>query len=340
MPAHTRFDLVDLRLFLHVTDTGSITAGAKLSHLALASASARIRGMEDALGVPLLDRLHSGVKPTKAGLAVAHHARLVLQQLDRMQDEIDDYAGGMAGKVRLLSNTAAITDYLPEALATFLNAHPAIDVELEERTSHAIVSQLLSQAADLGIVADSTDTSQLETRPFRRDRLVLVVPAHPARLESASAQNEERRGTGFARPQASPPRGGNGLHAVSLDGGGITFLQALTHGFVGLDEDSALHQHLTLQAERLGLRMHTRIRLRSFEAVCRMVEAGVGVAVVPAIAAERYAGAGKLRVLKLDDAWADRELLVCARRFADLSAPALKLVEALCSSGASRLLPI
>jgi DNA-binding transcriptional LysR family regulator len=165
MPATLRFDLVDLRLFLHVIDTGSITAGSKLSHLALASASARIRGMEDGLGVPLLERLRGGVKPTKAGLAVAHHARLVLQQIERMHGEIDDYAGGMAGKVRLLSNTAAITDYLPQALADFLNSHPAIDVELEERPSHLIVSQLLGQVADLGIVADSADVSSSNPGP-------------------------------------------------------------------------------------------------------------------------------------------------------------------------------
>jgi DNA-binding transcriptional LysR family regulator len=256
-----------------------------------------------------------------------------------MHGEIDDYAGGMAGKVRLLSNTAAITDYLPEALAAFLNAHPAIDVELEERTSHAIVSQLLSQAGDLGIVADSTDTSQLETQPFRRDRLVLVtsLEGSPGRLKSSSMHSEGGRGTGFARPQAPSPRGGNGLHAVSLDGGGIQFADALHHDFVGLGEDSAMQQHLDQQAGRLGLRMRTRIRLRSFEAVCRMVEAGVGVAVVPAIAAQRYAGAGRLRILKLDDAWADRELLVCARKFADLSAPALKLVDALCATGAGQV---
>ncbi|WP_411884547.1 LysR family transcriptional regulator [Polaromonas sp. YR568] len=297
MPATLRFDLIDLRLFLHVIDTGSITAGSKLSHLALASASARIRGMEDGLGVPLLERLRAGVKPTKAGLAVAHHARLVLQQIDRMHGEIDDYAGGLAGKVRLLSNTAAITDYLPQALAAFLNAHPGIDVELEERPSHLIVSQLLAQVADLGIVADSADVSSLESKPFRRDQLALIVP----------------RSMSFGRQRQ------------------MAFAQALAHDFVGLDEDSALHQHLALQAERLGLRMRTRIRLRSFDAVCRMVEAGVGVAVVPAVAAERHAGAGKLRMLTLTDAWADRQLLVCARRFDQLSVPALKLVEALCA---------
>ncbi|SFU78826.1 DNA-binding transcriptional regulator, LysR family [Polaromonas sp. YR568] len=304
MPANTRFDLIDLRLFLHVIDTGSITAGSKLSHLALASASARIRGMEDALGVPLLERLRAGVKPTKAGLAVAHHARLVLQQIERMHGEIDDYAGGLAGKVRLLSNTAAITGYLPQALASFLNSHPAIDIELEERPSHVIVAQLLAQIADLGIVADSTNIANLESKAFRRDRLVLVVPA------AAS-------GKSFSRQRQ------------------IAFAEALAHDFVGLDEDSAMHQHLTLQAERLGLRMRTRIRLRSFEAVCRMVEAGVGVSVVPAIEAESHAGAGKLRILKLTDAWADRQLLVCARRFDQLSVPAIKLVEALCAPAPS-----
>ncbi|EJL86582.1 transcriptional regulator, partial [Polaromonas sp. CF318] len=216
MLAHIRFDLVDLRLFLHVVDTGSITAGSRLSHLALASASARIRGMEDALGVPLLERLRDGVKPTKAGLAVAHHARLVLQQVERMHGEIADYAGGLAGRVRLLSNTAAITDYLPQALADFLNTHPGIDVDLEERPSHLIVSQLLAQVAELGIVADSADVSSLESRPFRRDQLVLVTSDQSslARLTDSGTHGEGGRGTGFARPQAPPPQGGNRLHAV------------------------------------------------------------------------------------------------------------------------------
>ncbi len=294
-----RFDLVDLRLFLHVIDSGSITAGSRLSHLALASASARIRGMEDALRLTLLERSRAGVRPTRAGEAVAHHARLVLQQLERMHGELGDHAGGLAGKVRLLSNTAAITDYLPQALAAFLNAHPAIDIDLEEKPSHLIVSQLLARTADLGIVADSVELKSLEARPFRQDQLVLVAPA-------GGALGRARR---------------------------IRFADALGHDFVGLDEDSALQQHLNLQAARLGLRMRTRIRLRSFEAVCRMVSEKVGVAVVPAIAAARHAEEGRLRVLKLDDRWASRQLLVCARRFDELAIPAHKLVQALRAAG-------
>lgn len=295
MTTAPRFDLIDLRLFLNVIDSGSITAGCRLSHLALASASARMRGMEDAMGITLLERSRAGVTATKAGEAVAHHARLVLQQLERMHGELGDYAGGLAGKVRLLSNTAAITDYLPEALAAFLKAHPALDIDLEERPSHMIVSQLVNKAADLGIVADSTELFGLEARPFRQDRLMLVAPKGHAAAKARS----------------------------------IAFAQALKHDFVGLDEDSAMQQHLNLQAARLGLHMRTRIRLRSFEAVCRMVAEGVGLAVVPALAAARHAAGGRLKLVTLTDAWASRQLLVCARSFADLSPAALRLVEAL-----------
>ncbi|MES2946891.1 MAG: LysR family transcriptional regulator [Pseudomonadota bacterium] len=290
-----RFDLVDLRLFLHVIDSGSITAGSRLSHLALASASARIRGMENAIGMTLLERSRAGVSPTRAGEAVAHHARLVRQQLERMQGELGDHAGGLTGKVRLLCNTAAITDYLPAALAAFLNAHPAMDIDLEEKPSHLIVSHLLGRTADLGIVADSVALKGLEYRPFRQDQLVLIA-AKGSTL-------------GLARH--------------------IGFAEALSHDFVGLDEDSALQQHLNLQAAQLGLRMRTRIRLRSFEAICCMVVEKVGVAVVPALAAARHAKEGRLRILKLDDVWASRQLLVCTRRFDELSLPVRRLVESL-----------
>lgn len=301
-PRLDRFDLVDLRLFVNIADAGSITAGSRLSHLALASASARMRGMEDGLGLELFQRSRSGVVLTRAGEAVAHHARLVLQQLERLHGELGDHAGGLAGKVRLLSNTAAITDYLPQALAAFLKANPAIDIDLEERASHLIVAQLVGRGADLGIVADSVGLADLESQPFRRDRLVLIAA---------------RGGFGGLAPGARR----------------IAFAEALRHDFVGLDEDSAMQQHLNLQAGRLGLRMRTRVRLRSFEAICGMVEQGVGVAVVPAIAAERHAGRQRLRVLALEDGWADRELLICARRFDELSPPAQRLVEALSASG-------
>ncbi len=195
-----RFDLTDLRLFLHVAEAGSITAGAERAALALASASARIRGMEAAAGTALLQRGRRGVAPTPAGEAVLHHARLVLQQMERMRGELGDYARGLKGHVRILGNTAAVTEFLPEPLAEWLAAHPRIDIDLEERPSHAIVEAVAAGLADLGIVADMADGGAadggdgLERIPFRIDRLVLAVPrGHPL---AARRRDRLRRGAG------------------------------------------------------------------------------------------------------------------------------------------------
>src|SRR5687767_8108249 len=175
-----RFDLTDLRLFVNVVDTGSITTGAKRSHMALASASARVRGMEASTKVPLLVRGRRGIQPTAAGRTVAEHARVITHQLDRMFGELSAYARGMRGHVRVLSNTAAMTEFLPEALSKFLATHPNIDIELEERPSHEIVASVADGMADMGFVADRVDTGDLETFPFRLDRLVVVIPRNHA----------------------------------------------------------------------------------------------------------------------------------------------------------------
>lgn len=129
------FDLTDLRLFLHVAEAGSITGGAACSGLALASASARVRGMEEQAGVALLERDRRGVRPTPAGRALLHHARAVMGQVERMRGELGEYAHGLKGHVRLLANTAAMAEHLPEALAAFLAENPNVDVDLDERPS-------------------------------------------------------------------------------------------------------------------------------------------------------------------------------------------------------------
>ena len=196
-----RFDLIDLRLFLHVAETGSITHGAARANLALASASARIRGMEETLGVDLLERGRRGVRPTPAGEALVHHARVVLQQLERMKGELGDYARGLKGHVRVLSNTAAMTEFLPDALATYLADHPNIDIDLEERPSYEIVQAVAQGLADLGIVADGLDLGALETFPFRLDRLVAVVPRGHRAGQAPAARLPRYRRARLRRPQ-------------------------------------------------------------------------------------------------------------------------------------------
>jgi DNA-binding transcriptional LysR family regulator len=173
MKTSIRFDLVDLRLFLFVTEAASITHGAALAGTALASASERIRLMEESLGAPLLERVRS----TPAGAALAHHAQLIIQQLERMRGELSEYAEGLRGRVRLFANTTATAEFLPTALAAFLSQHPQIDIDLEERSSRDIVRAVAGNLADIGIVGDEVNPAkELQTFPFAEDRLVLIAP--------------------------------------------------------------------------------------------------------------------------------------------------------------------
>src|SRR5215212_6353399 len=170
-----RFDLTDLNLFRHVVEAGSITHGAARLHLATAAASARIRQLEESLGAPLLVRRRQGVSPTQAGRTLLQHARTILAQSERMRDDLAAYAGGLAGQIRVLSNTNALTEFLPETLSSFLAAHPHVNVDLEERLSDEIVGLIAQGVADIGIVAGTVDSGGLTTYPFRTDRFVLVV---------------------------------------------------------------------------------------------------------------------------------------------------------------------
>jgi DNA-binding transcriptional LysR family regulator len=160
-----RFDLTDLKLFVHIADSGSITAGAALMHLALPSASARVRGMEEALNVPLLQRGRRGAEPTEAGRTLLQHARIILRQVDDMQADLAQFATGLKGQVRLLCNTSAMTEFLPDALAAFLAAHPQLSINLEERLSRDIVQAVADGAADIGIITDAVDRAALQTFP-------------------------------------------------------------------------------------------------------------------------------------------------------------------------------
>lgn len=290
-----RFDLTDLRLFLCVVEAGSITRGAEMASLALPSASARLRGMEEVAGVSLLDRGRRGVSPTPAGSALAHHARLVLAQIDRMRGELGEFAGGLRGRIRILANTAAMTEFLPAALASWLANHPRVDIDLRERQSSDIVAAISGGHADIGIVSDAVDHGDLETLPFAVDRMVVVAPA----------------GSPFAGRRQ------------------VAFGETLDHPFVGLSAGSALQDYLAGHAARAGRQIVFRIRMRGFDGLCRMVAAGVGLGIVPETAAVRSQRLLDILAIPLSDAWATRRLLLCLRDRAALAAPARALLQAL-----------
>src|SRR6478672_11429690 len=288
-----RFDLSDLRLFRHVVEAGSITGGADRAHLALAAASTRIRNMEEALGAALLVRGRQGVTPTQAGRTLLQHARLILQQAERLREDLSAYAGGLAGQIRVLSNTNALTEFLPEALSSFLAAHRNVSVDLEERLSDEIVGMVAEGVADIGIVAGTVDASALETYAFRKDRFVLVV----AREHLLAGRSQ------------------------------VAFAEVLDHDFVGLDRARALQRLLAAKAVPSGRPLRLRVQLRSFDAVCRLVECGVGIGIVPETTARRVMGTMAIVPVALTDPWAVRELTICIRSFEELPPYARQLVE-------------
>ncbi|MGE4336027.1 MAG: LysR family transcriptional regulator [Pigmentiphaga sp.] len=290
------YDLIDLRLMLNVGETLNLTRAAERSFLSLPAASTRIRNLEEAFRAQLLLRHPKGVALTPAGEALLLHARTVFRQLECLHADLQPYAAGLKGTLRVLANTTATNAFLPAALSAFMARYPDVDIELEERLSREIVPAVQSGAADLGIVAGRVDTRGLEVWPLRQDELIVIAaPGYP-------------------------------LQHVA----GIQFADLLDqHRFVGINPVSAIQSFLDEIASSLGKRMSLRVRVGSFDAVCRMVEAGAGIAIVPRSCLERYAGHPGLRQVRLTDPWAVRELRLCLREGDLLPAFAGDFIEAL-----------
>lgn len=292
-----RFDLTDLRLFLAVVDAGSITHGAAEAGLSLAAASERLRDMETVGRVVLLERGRRGVTPTEAGEALAHHARAILQQMTRMRGELGEYAKGVRATVRVLANTAAMTEFLPDRLSVWMAANPQTDLDLKERQSGEIARSIAAGLADIGILFETTGTEGLTLRPFAVDRLV-VVAAHDHDLAA------------MAR---------------------VRFADLLDRHFIGL-ASGALQDHIDAQAAMTGARLKFRVKLRTFDGICRAAGNGAGIGIVPETAARRCRRSARIAVIRLADAWATRRLSVCARSEEDLTPPAASLFRHLASN--------
>ena len=271
-----RFDLTDLRLFVYVADSGTITAGAARAHMTVASASERIIGMESALNVPLLNRGRRTSTLTDAGHTLLRHARVVLAQMDRLHGDLDDFGHGVAGHVRILCNTAGAQEHLPAVLPAFLRKYPRVAIEIEEHPSHAIADALRMGTCDIGLLSDAEDLAGLHTRHIRADPLVAVVQrGHPL---AASRQ--------------------------------LALTDLLDTEFVGLNDRSALQRLIDAQARRLGARLRYRVRLGTLDAVCRMAGAGIGLGIVPQTAARRCASIDRLHRIPMADPWTRRQLLL------------------------------
>lgn len=281
-----RLDLFDLLLFLNIAECSSLTKGAARSAISLAAASTRIKNLEEFLGTRLLDRTSQGASLTMAGRALRDHARLVAKQVDLLKLEMRDFERGLRGQVRLFAHTTAFTDILPNALGGFLAAHADVRVEMREALSDDIIRSVTENEADIGVVAGPVQVGRLQARPFGSNRLVVVVPqGHP--LEGRDS---------------------------------VSFAETLAWPSISLPQSSALCQYMSRVAQQAGMAFAPRAQVGNFEGMCLMVEAGVGLAIVPISSVDRYKRLIKISSLPLDEPWAVREMRLVTRPEAELPA--------------------
>jgi len=273
-------DIDSLALFVRAAELRSLSKAAEASHIGVAAASRRIALLEHRFKTPLLDRSPRGVELTAAGVSLLAHAKALLVQLNDMNAEMTDHAAGRKGVLRLLANTSAMTETLPEDLASFGQANPDIRLVIQERWSGDILRSLLAGEADIGIIIDGARTEGLEVFPYRNDRLAVIAPIdHPLARDS-----------------------------------NWSFSDVLEYELVALEVGSSMMRLLTEQAIVLEKALRLRIQVRSFEVVCRMVQVGMGVGILPYEAAKVLAESMKLSVRPMNEPWAQRQVLVCVKK--------------------------
>lgn len=293
MAAH--FDLIDLRLMVHVAQTNSLTRGAAASHLSVPAASTRIKNLEESFSAKLLHRTSQGVTLTAPGQALVRHARHIIGHLEDLRGDLQDYALGTKGHLRVFANTTALSDLLPPVMRDYLLSHPNISIDLRERSSNVIVRAVTDGQVDIGIVAGSARNEFLEMIPYRSDRLVLVVPT--------------------GHPMADAPS--------------VSFAETLTLNHIGHHETSAIQALLRRVCDQLGRTLKLRIQAGNFETVCRMIEATIGVGILPESVARRHASSMSIAIVPLQDEWALRSLQICVRCLSSLPSFARDLVDML-----------
>jgi DNA-binding transcriptional LysR family regulator len=288
-----RYDLTSLEIFVAVADAANLTRAAEQQHLAVSAISKRITELEGLAGSRLLLRHARGVSLTPAGKSLLGHARQMLHLVERMKGDLCEYAGGLKGVVRLHANTSALVQFLPPELQAFLVRYPMIRLQIEERTGAAIVGAVGAGTADIGILGGDTPLGGLQSLRYHSDRLALAIPiGHP--LASRSC---------------------------------ISYAEALEHDFVAPHADSSLWALMTRYSQATGRSLEPSIQVSSFECICQLVECGLGIALLPERLLSSHVAAGRMLALRLEDEWADRQLVVVARDLENAPSPVRALID-------------
>lgn len=293
MPLSSRFDLQSLRLFIVVAELGSLTKAAERTCMTLSAVSKRIADLERSIDCTLLLRQPRGIELTPAGQGLLAHARQVVDRVNRMANEMSDYAAGVRGHVRIWANTSAVIQFLPADLESFLTDNPSVKVSLAERLSGDIVAAIANADADIGVFADNVLAQGIDKAVYRHDKLVLLVPnSHPlGSLEQ------------------------------------VAFADTLDFEYVGLNDRSSLLDRLLDAAFDADRALKLRFQVSSFDGICRMIEHGLGIGILPEAAVRTEILAAGLRAVNLTDAWASRTLWIGTRSRAALTPEAARLYD-------------
>jgi len=288
-----RIDILTLQLFVAIVEEQSIAKAAEKKHIAVSAVSRRISDMEEMLQVELLYRHSKGIEPTSAGYALLEHARIVLGNLAHLETELVGYRQGTRGHIRLFVNKSAILESLAQELGQFLVLHPMIRVDLEENISPQIVQAVMENRADLGIFGGNILAPDLQVFPYRQDRLVAIVTAD--------------------HPLAELPT--------------VRFSDLVDQEFISLEKGSSIDTLCVKAAAELGRQLKLRIRVSGFDALFHLVQARMGVGVVPLEITSGRLGLGELVAVPLDEPWAQRTLMLAVRDRTSLPPATRLLVE-------------
>jgi DNA-binding transcriptional LysR family regulator len=295
------YDLQTLRLFAAVVDARNIAHAAKACNIAASAISKRVNDLETDARVKLLYRLRDGVAPTDAGLALYRYAQQILALVGKLNVELGEHASGLKDRIRIWANTSAVTQFLPDDLMGFSGLYPDVLFHLTEETSAKNIAALNNGTCDVAIFSEHVAHDDIQTRVFRRDTLKVVVPA----------QHELA-----------------GRDRVSLS-------ETLAFDHVGLQEGSSLQAKVQREASERERSVRFRVQVLSFDGVRHMVEAGLGVSILPEGAVRPYLGSMNIASIDLDEPWATRALLIGYRDFDTLSLASRRLLDYLAPSGAS-----
>jgi len=286
-------DPVTLRLFVAVCEERTIARAATREAIVASAVSKRIAALEQSLGTALLVRGRRGIVPTAAGEALLRRAHELLGSMERLHAELSEFAGGAYGSVRVVASLSVLAEQLPDDIASFLAHYQAVRVSLDERISHEVVRSVREGAADIGVLWDALDLGGLRSVPYRQDHLCVAVP--PSHR--------------FARRRR------------------LRFADTFDEPSIGLAAGGTMDAMLRRQAALLGRTLAHRIQVSSLDAACRIVGAGLGIAVLPRETTAPLASATRLVMVPLAEAWAVRRFVICSRADSTPTATARLLID-------------